>query len=281
MNPTIKSPKVYLIGAGPGNPDLITVKAVKAIAKADVVLADRLVSPEILETYVHKDTELIYVGKECSKNASTPQSLINNLMVDYALQNKTVVRLKGGDVSIFSNILDELQALKRNHIPFEIIPGITAALGAAAYAGMPLTARGYSTSVRFLTYYKSEILTEGYWKELAATQDTLVFYMSKGNLTDLVEKFVELNISNDKKIAVIEQATTPYQKVYTSSFEDFSKTLGDKSFASPSLVVIGKVVNLHEEFSWLENAEQEGLYFKSVENGSLIPKTQNFFEYAV
>lgn len=281
MNPTIKSPKVYLIGAGPGNPDLITVKAIKAIAKADVILADRLVSPEILETYINKDTELIYVGKECSKNASTPQSFINNLMVDYALQNKTVVRLKGGDVSIFSNILDELQALKENHIPFEIIPGITAALGAAAYAGMPLTARGYSTSVRFLTYYKSEILTEGYWKELAATQDTLVFYMSKGNLTDLVEKFVELNISNDKKIAVIEQATTPYQKVYTSSFEDFSKTLGDKSFASPSLVVIGKVVNLHEEFSWLENAEQEGLYFKSVENGSLIPKTQNFFEYAV
>lgn len=281
MNTTIKSPKVYLIGAGPGNPDLITVKAVKAIAKADVVLADRLVSPEIIETYVSKDAELIYVGKECSKNASTPQSLINTLMVDYALQNKTVVRLKGGDVSIFSNILDELQALKENHIPFEIIPGITAALGAAAYAGMPLTARGYSTSVRFLTYYKSEILTEDYWKELAATQDTLVFYMSKGNLTDLVAKFIALNISDDKKIAVIEQATTPYQKVYTSSFEDFKKTLGDKAFASPSLVVIGKVVDLHEEFSWLENAEQEGLYFKTVENGSLIPKTQNFFEYAV
>ncbi|OCA80374.1 uroporphyrinogen-III C-methyltransferase [Chryseobacterium contaminans] len=281
MNPTIKSPKVYLIGAGPGNPDLITVKAVKAIAKADVVLADRLVSPEILETYVHKDTELIYVGKECSKNASTPQSLINTLMVDYALQNKTVVRLKGGDVSIFSNILDELQALKENHIPFEIVPGITAALGAAAYAGMPLTARGYSTSVRFLTYYKSEILTDEYWKDLASTQDTLVFYMSKGNLTSLVEKFIDLNVSDEKKIAVIEQATTPYQKVYTSSFEDFSKTLGNKAFASPSLVVIGKVVNLHEEFSWLENAEQEGLYFKSVENGSLIPKTQNFFEYAV
>lgn len=281
MNPTIKSPKVYLIGAGPGNPDLITVKAVKAIAKADVVLADRLVSPEILETYVNKDTELIYVGKECSKNASTPQSLINTLMVDYALQNKTVVRLKGGDVSIFSNILDELQSLKENHIPFEIIPGITAALGAAAYAGMPLTARGYSTSVRFLTYYKSEILTDEYWQDLANTQDTLVFYMSKGNLTSLVEKFIDLNISNEKKIAVIEQATTPYQKVYTSSFEDFSKTLGDKAFASPSLVVIGKVVNLHEEFSWLENAKQEGLYFKSVENGSLVPKTQNFFEYAV
>ncbi|AZA76627.1 uroporphyrinogen-III C-methyltransferase [Chryseobacterium sp. G0186] len=281
MSTNIKSPKVYLIGAGPGNPDLITVKAVKAIAKADIVLSDRLVSPEILETYVHKNTEIIYVGKECSKNASTPQSLINTLMVEYALQNKTVVRLKGGDVSIFSNILDELQVLKQNYIHYEIIPGITAALGAAAYAGMPLTARGYATSVRFLTYYKSEILTEEYWKELAMTQDSLVFYMSKGNLTDLVEKFIQLNVSKEKKIAVIEQATTPYQKVYTSSFDDFRKTLGEKNFASPSLVVIGKIVNLHEEFSWLKNAEQDGLYFKSIENGTLIPKTQNFFEYAV
>ncbi|AYZ12146.1 uroporphyrinogen-III C-methyltransferase [Chryseobacterium arthrosphaerae] len=281
MKTNIKSPKVYLIGAGPGNPELITVKAVKAISEADVILCDRLVSPEILETYANDHTEVIYVGKECSKNASTPQSHINTLMVEYARQNKTIVRLKGGDVSIFSNILDELQALKRNHIPYEIIPGITAALGAAAFAAMPLTARGYSTSVRFLTYYKSEILDEDYWKELAATGDTLVFYMSKGNLTALVEKFNELGISGDKKIAVIEQATTPYQKVYTASFDDFNTRLGNKNFASPSLVVIGRVVNLHEEFSWLENAEQEGLYFKSVENGSLIPTTQNFFEYAV
>ncbi|MCQ9639326.1 uroporphyrinogen-III C-methyltransferase [Chryseobacterium sp. WG14] len=281
MKTLIKSPKVYLIGAGPGNPELITIKAVKAIAKADVILCDRLVSPEILETYVNGNTEIIYVGKECSKNASTPQAHINSLMVDYALQNKTVVRLKGGDVSLFSNILDELQILKQHHIPYEIIPGITAALGAAAFAGMPLTARGYSTSVRFLTYYKSEILTEEYWKELAATNDTLVFYMSKGNLTDLVEKLKQLEISKDKKIAVVEQATTPYQKVYTSSFDDFNETFGDKNFASPSLVIIGKIVHLHEEFSWMENAEQEGLYFKSVENGSLISKTQNFFEYAV
>lgn len=197
MKTNIKSPKVYLIGAGPGNPELITVKAVKAIAEADVVLCDRLVSPEILETYINKDTEIIYVGKECSRNASTPQAHINTLMVEYALQNKTIVRLKGGDVSIFSNILDELQALKQHHIPYEIIPGITAALGAAAFAGMPLTARGYSTSVRFLTYYKSEIVSEEYWKELALTNDTLVFYMSKGNLTPLVEKLKALQISND------------------------------------------------------------------------------------
>lgn len=281
MKTNIKSPKVYLIGAGPGNPELITVKAVKAIAEADIILCDRLVSPEILEMYVQEHTEIVYVGKECSKNASTPQSHINALMVEYARQNKTIVRLKGGDVSIFSNILDELQALKQYHIPYEIIPGITAALGAAAFAGMPLTARGYSASVRFLTYYKSEILDEDYWKELVVTGDTLVFYMSKGNLTQLVEKFKQYGISDEKKLAVIEQATTPYQKVYTSSFDDFSDAFGDKVFASPSLVIIGKVVNLYEEFSWLDNAQQEGLYFKSVENGSLIANPLNFFEYAV
>jgi len=281
MKTNINSPKVYLIGAGPGDPDLITLKAIKAIAKADVILSDRLVSPEILEQYANKNSEIVYVGKECSKNASTPQSMINEMMVEYALQNKTVARLKGGDVSIFSNILDELQSLKQNKIPYEIIPGITAALGAAAYAGMPLTARNHATSVRFLTYYKSEILDEKYWQELAVTNDTIVFYMSKGNLSKLVEKFIELNVSGEKKIAIIEQATTPFQKVYTSSFKEFETKFGDKEFASPSLVVIGKVVSLHEEFFWQENSEFEGLYFKSVTNGSLIPKTQNFFQYAV
>ncbi|HBN6703428.1 uroporphyrinogen-III C-methyltransferase [Elizabethkingia anophelis] len=281
MKTTNKTPKVYLIGAGPGDPDLITVKAIRAITEADVILCDRLVSPEIVDNYVGKETEIVYVGKECSKKASTPQSSINELMVEYALQNKTVARLKGGDVSIFSNILDELQVLKENKIAYEIIPGVTAALGAAAYAGMPLTARGYATSVRFLTYYKSEIMTEDYWKEIAETNDTLVFYMSVGNLTNLVDKFKEYDVSSEKKIAVIEQATTPFQKVYTSSFEDFAQKLGHKLFASPSLVVIGKIVNLHEEFSWLQNTDNEGLYFKSITNGSLLPKTQNFFEYAV
>ncbi|HAT3993839.1 uroporphyrinogen-III C-methyltransferase [Elizabethkingia anophelis] len=281
MKTTNKTPKVYLIGAGPGDPDLITVKAIRAITEADVILCDRLVSPEIVDNYVGKETEIVYVGKECSKKASTPQSSINELMVEYALQNKTVARLKGGDVSIFSNILDELQVLKENKIAYEIIPGVTAALGAAAYAGMPLTARGYATSVRFLTYYKSEILTEDYWKEIAETNDTLVFYMSVGNLSNLVDKFKEYDVSSEKKIAVIEQATTPFQKVYTSSFEDFAQKLGHKLFASPSLVVIGKIVNLHEEFSWLQNTDSEGLYFKSITNGSLLPKTQNFFEYAV
>lgn len=275
------TPKVYLIGAGPGDPDLITVKAVKAIALADVILCDRLVSPEIIDRYVNKKTEIIYVGKECSKNASTPQPHINTLIVDHASQGKIVVRLKGGDISFFSNVLDELKVLKQHHISFEIIPGITAASGAAAYAGIPLTARGYATSVRFLTYYKTEILSDAYWKELGTSDDTLVFYMSKGNLNGLVDRFLAWGKLDDKKIAIIEQATTPYQKVYTSSLEDFHEKFGDKDFVSPSLVVIGKVVNLHEEFSWVETSIQEGIYFKSVTNGTLVSNNQNIIQYAV
>jgi len=280
MDKTI-SPKVYLIGAGPGDPDLLTLKAAKLIAKANVILCDRLVSPQILREHAAPNTEIIYVGKECSKKASTPQSLINILMVNHAKKGKTVVRLKGGDVSVFSNILDELKVLKKHQISYEIVPGITAALGAAACAGMPLTARGYATSVRFLTYYTSEIVSDSHWDELAQTSDTLVFYMSKGNLANLVEKLKERNISSDKKIAVVEQATTPFQKVYTSSFDEFHRKLKNRNFLSPSLVIIGKTVNLHEEYSWMQNDGQEGTYFKSVENGSLITNSQNFIEYAV
>ncbi|WP_080777440.1 uroporphyrinogen-III C-methyltransferase [Chryseobacterium phocaeense] len=281
MKQNSHSPQVFLVGAGPGDPDLITVKAVKAIAAADVILCDRLVSPEIIDRYARKNAEVIYVGKECSKNASTPQAHINTLIVDYASQGKKVVRLKGGDISFFSNVLDELKALKENQITYEIVPGITAASGAAAYAGMPLTARGYATSVRFLTYYKTEILSDEYWKELGTSEDTLVFYMSKGNLNGLVKKLLALGKSEGKKIAIIEQATTPYQKVYTASLEDFHNRFGNKDFVSPSLVIIGEVVNLHEEFSWLQAPLQEGIYFKSVTNGTLVSNHQNVFEYAV
>lgn len=129
--------KVILAGAGPGDPELLTLKTLRFLQEADVVLADRLVSPEILNCYVNPRAEIIYVGKQCRKGASTPQSCINDLMVEYAAAGKLVVRLKGGDVSIFSNILDELQALVNNKIHYEIIPGVTAALGAAAYAGIP------------------------------------------------------------------------------------------------------------------------------------------------
>ncbi|MFT3826946.1 MAG: uroporphyrinogen-III C-methyltransferase [Chitinophagaceae bacterium] len=256
--------KVILAGAGPGDPELLTVKAARSLQQADVVLTDRLVSDEILKEYVQEKAEVIYVGKQCRRGASTPQQYINELMVEFALQGKLVVRLKGGDVSIFSNILDELQALVMHNIPYEIIPGVTAALGAAAYAGIPLTARNHSTAVRLLTFYKSGVVSQAYWKELAATEDTLVFYMSSETLDDVVYNLVKNNIADNKLLAVIEQATTPLQQVHTCSLYEYEQKLKGKAFISPSLVIIGKVVQLHEQFGWLANSNSNDYYFKPV-----------------
>lgn len=262
MSQQLKTGKVILAGAGPGDPELITMKAARYLQRADVVLVDRLVSNEILKQYVSPGAEIIPVGKQCRRGISTSQETINNLMVQNALLGKLVVRLKGGDVSIFSNILDELETLTAHNIPYEIIPGVTAALGAASFAGIPLTARGYATSVRFLTYYKSDIITEEYWKELANTNDTLVFYMSSETLSMVVKKLIENNISEDKLLAIIEQATTPLQNVHTTSLYDFEKQFKEQSFISPSLVIIGHVVSLHEKFKWLENSNSHEYYFK-------------------
>ena len=259
-NPTYG--KVILAAAGPGDPELVTVKTVRYLQKAEVVLADRLVSEVILQEYVNSNAEVVFVGKQCSRGSSTPQYTINELMVHYALQGKLVVRLKGGDASMFSNILDELQTLVQHNIPYEIVPGVTAALGAAAYAGMPLTARGYTTSVRFLTSYKLDVVTETYWKELAQTNDTLVFYMSSETLDHLVDNLVKHNIAEEKLLAVIEQATTPLQNVHVTNLYKYDEQLRGKTFVSPSLVIIGKVVALHEQFRWIENSNSAEHYFK-------------------
>ncbi len=257
-----KKGKVILAGAGCGDPELITLKAVRHLKKAEVVLADRLVSKEILEEFVPADATIIYVGKQCRRGVSTPQQTINDLMVSYALAGKYVVRIKGGDVSVFSNILDELVALKGNNICYEIVPGITAALGTAAYAGIPLTARGYSTAVRFLTLYRHDVLDDAYWQELANTNDTLVFYMSSETLAEVVEKLSGHNISNEKLIAVAEQATTPRQKIHITSFKKYATDFQGKKFLSPSLVIIGKVVALHQQFAWLQNSNNDAYYFE-------------------
>lgn len=261
--------KVILIAAGPGDPELLTVKAARWLQKAEVVLTDRLVSEDILKEYVAPGAEVVYVGKQCRRGASTPQATINEMLVYYASLGKLVVRLKGGDVSIFSNVLDELQVLVAHQIPYEIVPGVTAALGAAAYSGIPLTARDYSTAVRFLTYYKSDVVTDEYWKDLAQTNDTLVFYMSVETLGALVDKLTSNGIASDKLLAIVEQATTPLQNVHTSSLYDFRDQLGDKSFLSPSLVIIGKVVTLHHQFGWIRNSDSSDEYFGSVA-GKLI-----------
>lgn len=259
-NPTYG--KVILAAAGPGDPELVTIKTVRYLQKAEVVLADRLVSEVILQEYVNTSAEIVYVGKQCSRGSSTPQYTINELMVYYAKQGKLVVRLKGGDASMFSNILDELQTLVQHNIPYEIVPGVTAALGAAAYAGMPLTARGYTTSVRFLTSYKLDVVTETYWKELAQTNDTLVFYMSSEGLDHVVDSLVKYSIAEEKLLAVIEQATTPLQNVHVTNLYKYDETLRGRTFISPSLVIIGKVVALHEQFKWIANSNSAEHYFK-------------------
>lgn len=272
-----KNGKLVIAGAGPGDPELITVKAIRYLREADVVLADRLVSNKILNTYVNPNAKIIPVGKQCRRGISTPQQTINELIVYYCLSGKLVVRLKGGDVSIFSNIMDELETVVANNIPYEIIPGVTAALGAAATTGIPLTARGYATSVRFLTYYKSDIVTDVYWKELANTDDTLVFYMSSETLDNVVEKLTGNNIHEDKLLAVIEQATTPFQNVHITNLYDYKKQLKGRKFISPSLVIIGKVVSLHEQFAWLNNTNSSEHYFKPMTSQSIeINNLENF-----
>ncbi|MBS1610853.1 MAG: uroporphyrinogen-III C-methyltransferase [Bacteroidetes bacterium] len=272
MNEEKKYGKVILAAAGPGDPELVTAKTIRYLQQADVVLTDRLVSDDILKNYVNPAAEVIYVGKQCRRGFSTPQQTINELIVEYASQEKNVVRLKGGDVSVFSNILDELETLAANKIPYEIVPGVTAALGAAAYAGIPLTARGYSTAVRFLTYYKSDIVTDEYWKELANTTDTLVFYMSADTADAVVNNLIRFGISNDRLIAVIEQATTPLQNIHTSEVHKYAEKFGGKKFISPSLIIIGKVVALHEQFAWITNNETQEFYFKP---GAFISKNGN------
>ncbi len=258
----MKKGKLIIAAAGPGDPDLITVKTANYLQLANVVLTDRLVSDEILKRYVNTKAQIIYVGKQCRRGVSTPQQTINELIVRYCISDNLVVRLKGGDVSIFSNILDELETLVQHNIPYEIIPGVTAALGAAAYAGIPLTARGYATAVRLLTFYKSDIVTDAYWKELANTDDTLVFYMSSETLDQVVEKLTSNKINADKYLAVIEQATTPFQQVHISNLYEYANQLKGQHFLSPTLIIIGKVVQLHEKFAWLQNSNSREYYFK-------------------
>ncbi|MET0242010.1 MAG: uroporphyrinogen-III C-methyltransferase [Flavitalea sp.] len=273
--------KVILAGAGPGDPELLTLKAARFLESADVILVDRLVSPEILLVHANPKAEIIYVGKQCGKGNSTKQLSINEMLVELASQHKLIVRLKGGDVSFFSNILDELETLIANGISYEIIPGVTAASGAAAYAGIPLTARDHSTAVRFLTYYKSEVLSEDYWRDLATTNDTIVFYMSGEATPAILSKLREHNIDPCKKIAMIAQATTPMQQVFISDIYDADLNLSQK-FISPSLIIIGKVVNLNAKFAWVANSEQPEHYFNPIAKlGSVLTEnTEKAKEYA-
>lgn len=254
---------VSLAGAGPGDAELITLKLQKRLAEADVIISDRLINPAIINEHANKNAQVILAGKQGYNDASATREKINSLIIEYALKGKKVLRLKGGDVAFFSNVLDELITCKEHNIPFEIIPGITAASGASAYTGIPLTARNYSQGVQWLTYNPNSNYSAERWNELAHTSDTLVFYMGSKILMDLVNHLLKYNSNADTAIAVIEQATTVYQKIYTSTLKDCENDFSDKTFQSPSLVLIGDVVKLHEQFSWFEG-NQTGSIFPEI-----------------
>jgi uroporphyrin-III C-methyltransferase len=255
-----KKNKVVIAGAGPGDAELITLKLQKRLNEADVIITDRLVNPAIIEEHASKNVQVILTGKQGYHDGSVSQEEINELIVRHALAGKKVLRLKGGDVAFFSNVLDELRCLTVNEIEFEIIPGITAASGASAYAGIPLTARGFSREVKILTLTQCKHYSPETWKQLANSTDTLVFYMSSKHLDDLIELLLRYSRKPNTPFAVIEQATTIHQRVHVTTLKNYQKDLSGKDFSSPSLVIMGKVVNLYQQFNWFKAGEQGSIF---------------------
>jgi uroporphyrin-III C-methyltransferase len=260
VNDTWKKNKVVIAGAGPGDAELITLKLQKRLSEADIIITDRLVNPAIIEEHASKNVEIILTGKQGYHDGSVSQEEINKLIVRHAREGKKVLRLKGGDVAFFSNVLDELRCLTVNEIEFEIIPGITAASGASAYAGIPLTARGFSREVKILTLTQCKHYSSETWKQLANSTDTLVFYMSSKHLDDLVEILLRYTRKPNTPLAVIEQATTIYQRVHLTTLKNCQKDLSGKDFSSPSLVIMGKVVNLYQQFNWFKAGEEGSVF---------------------
>ncbi|MDP4264412.1 MAG: uroporphyrinogen-III C-methyltransferase [Bacteroidota bacterium] len=256
---------VTLAGAGPGDAELITIKLQKRLAKADIIITDRLVNPGIIDQYASQKALIILAGKQGYNSASLSQDEINTLIIENALNGKKVLRLKGGDVAFFSNVLDELTALQENNIPFEIIPGITAASGASAYAGIPLTARGYSKTVQFATFNPNSYYSPEKWKSLAASNDTLVFYMAAKNVPGLAELLLRYSRKPVTPLAVIEQAATIHQQVHITTLNNCRNDFSGKQFSSPSLIIVGDVVKLHKDFNWFDPAEPGSVFRELIE----------------
>ncbi|WGW01880.1 uroporphyrinogen-III C-methyltransferase [Vibrio sp. YMD68] len=239
---------VSLVGAGPGDPDLLTVKGHRAIAQAQVVVYDRLVSPEIL-AIAKDDAEMIYVGKKVDFHY-VPQDQINQILVDKAREGKHVVRLKGGDSFIFGRGGEELEKLADNDVRFEVIPGITAAAGATAYAGIPLTHRDHAQSVQFITGHIQKDGTEIHWPSLAQTNNTLVFYMGLKQCPHIAKNLMEHGLQTDTPCAIIENGTRKEQKVLTGTLDELAEL--SKNAKSPALIVVGSVTQLHEKLHWFQ-----------------------------
>ncbi|MCF7642241.1 siroheme synthase CysG [Acinetobacter johnsonii] len=245
-----KTPKgeVYLVGAGPGDPELLTLKALRLMQQADVVIYDRLVSPAIMEL-CRRDATKIYVGKARSNHA-VPQEGINALLVEYASKGQRVCRLKGGDPFIFGRGGEEIQELFAAGVPFQVVPGITAASGCSAYAGIPLTHRAYAQSVRFLTGHLKEGSPELPWDELVYQNQTLVLYMGLVGLEKICEKLIEHGQRPDMPVALISKGTTPEQKVLVGTLADIASKVEENHIQAPTLTIIGDVVSLREQLQW-------------------------------
>ncbi|EEY96482.1 siroheme synthase CysG [Acinetobacter johnsonii] len=245
-----KTPKgeVYLVGAGPGDPELLTLKALRLMQQADVVIYDRLVSPAIMEL-CRRDATKIYVGKARSNHA-VPQEGINALLVEYASKGQRVCRLKGGDPFIFGRGGEEIQELFAAGVPFQVVPGITAASGCSAYAGIPLTHRDYAQSVRFLTGHLKEGSPELPWDELVYQNQTLVLYMGLVGLEKICEKLIEHGQRPDMPVALISKGTTPEQKVLVGTLADIASKVEENHIQAPTLTIIGDVVSLREQLQW-------------------------------
>lgn len=242
------SGEVFLVGAGPGDPDLLTLKAVRLIQQADIVFYDRLVSPAILE-YCNSKAEMHYVGKAKSDH-SVPQNDINQLLADHAKQGKTVLRLKGGDPFIFGRGGEEIELLADQQVPFQVVPGITAASGCSSYAGIPLTHRDHAQSVRFVTGHLKDGTANLPWGELIHPQQTLVIYMGLTGVSHISKELIANGMGSDTPIALIEKGTLPEQKVYTSTLADIPNVIANNKISAPTLTIIGDVVKLHESLNW-------------------------------
>lgn len=244
---------VFLVGAGPGDPDLITVKGVECIKRADVVVYDYLASPALL-TYAATDAEMIYVGKKGGDH-TLPQEGINALIIEKAKAGKIVARLKGGDPFIFGRGGEEAEELVAAGIPFEIVPGVTAAIGASAFAGVPLTHRDYTSNVAFITGHEDPTKPTSSidWRALATGIGTLVFFMGVKNLPSIVNNLITHGRQAQTPVAVIRWGTTPRQRTVTATLATIVDTVREAGIKAPAIIVVGDVVTLRERLQWFEH----------------------------